>query len=784
MVEGGAQSDGPVFSVTKKGEEEKDEHFYGRSTKEVWRKALDDPKGEDHSGMKEYEVRKLVEGLKNSQNCKDYEFLVIRDQLASQKEAEARVAALKEEAAAKSAKSSGGKSTTQKELKAKEKEFKAMERAEREAEKAKEKAAKEEEKRRINEERERVKEEKAEQRREEQREAARKRREENAKQAEEERWNTRFPIEDLAVELEEEVLREAEAAGHEVLAQRAAARAAVDAVARGLRNGAALEAGRVAASKVKDGEAADEAMAMALEAAEEWDGEDVEMKPAAVTREVKKEGGDTDMPDAASAAPEEEVVDAKELVRPGTKVQMLFEEGGQERWFQGFVQRLTGGGEESLDIAFYDGESSSVPRRDKDVKVLSQGVLRLPLGAPAPRRAPPHASDVMGIMNFIENFRGELGMPKGSLTDLLDGLASPAASPFLGELYMSLLYCAMQAAKQQTLVVPETWFAETTLTQHTWPEVARRWMLFGPWGEMHRRRFAEACSAVAVLPQQVCGNKASPHAHLTMLQCLIEDCLEFSSVHDDIQKRLEKTDEIRTLEAQRLKEYADGDKQYRKERERREAEANAEDEDDPEPQFEIPPELLESADDSDKQAKIEELQEEFDRLHDTWEKKHKNKSRADEREREQAERDQRRFYDRHEKQEADNAAKLERHQVRHAPLGMDRHRNRYWWFTSDKPSLYVEPHADVPGAGTAEWRLYSGAEEIEALKTKLNVKGVREAKLHKSAPSCPPTCPAQPPRPPAPSHASPRFMRWLWAPGSSPLACPPGTGAWKRSRAS
>ena len=38
-----------------------------------------------------------------------------------------------------------------------------------------------------------------------------------------------------------------------------------------------------------------------------------------------------------------------------------------------------------------------------------------------------------------------------------------------------------------------------------------------------------------------------------MLQCLIEDCLEFSAVHELIEKRLDKSDDIRRNEALRQK---------------------------------------------------------------------------------------------------------------------------------------------------------------------------------------------------------------------------------------
>jgi hypothetical protein len=145
-----------VFLVTKKGGEGEHEKFYGRSGKEVWRKALEDPKCEERMGLREGEVRKRIEGLKHALDCASYEFLQMREQAVQQEAAKERQATAMEQEA-KAAKGGGkgggggggGKGGGAKAVagpkKATIKETKAKERAEREEEKAKEKAAKEEE---------------------------------------------------------------------------------------------------------------------------------------------------------------------------------------------------------------------------------------------------------------------------------------------------------------------------------------------------------------------------------------------------------------------------------------------------------------------------------------------------------------------------------------------------------------------------------------------------------------------------------------------------------------
>lgn len=143
-----------MFLVTKKGGEGNDERFYGRSAKEAWRKALEDPKCEERMGLREHEVRKRIEGLKHALDCSSYEFLAMKEQAAAQEAAKERQIASLEQAA-KAAKAggkaggSGGKGGGAKAdtgpKKATIKETKAKERAAREEDKAKDKAAKEEE---------------------------------------------------------------------------------------------------------------------------------------------------------------------------------------------------------------------------------------------------------------------------------------------------------------------------------------------------------------------------------------------------------------------------------------------------------------------------------------------------------------------------------------------------------------------------------------------------------------------------------------------------------------
>jgi hypothetical protein len=191
-----------------------------------------------------------------------------------------------------------------------------------------------------------------------------------------------------------------------------------------------------------------------------------------------------------------------------------------------------------MTIAFYDGEKQEVPLADPDVEVLDQGAVRLPHAEASCTRAHPRAGDVLAIYSFIDSFKTEpFGLPKCTLHDLMEGLAAPAGSTLLGDLYVALLALAMQAAQQQGLVVPMTWLAESTLNHFTWPELARRWFVCGPNKQLHRKWSPEAVAAAQTLPNAACGAATLPEGHVMMVSCLIEDALDHAEVRRVVDTR-------------------------------------------------------------------------------------------------------------------------------------------------------------------------------------------------------------------------------------------------------
>jgi len=73
----------------------------------------------------------------------------------------------------------------------------------------------------------------------------------------------------------------------------------------------------------------------------------------------------------------------------------------------------------SISIDFYDENPEwEVPKNDPDVEILDQGLLRLPPSVQKPQRAPMHNADVLNVARFVDAFKLELKLPKGSLVDL------------------------------------------------------------------------------------------------------------------------------------------------------------------------------------------------------------------------------------------------------------------------------------------------------------------------------------------------------------------------------
>ena len=70
-------------------------------------------------------------------------------------------------------------------------------------------------------------------------------------------------------------------------------------------------------------------------------------------------------------------------------------------------------------IDFYDEtEALEYSIDDPDVEILGQGLLRLPPLAPKPERAPVHSADLLTVARFVDAFRAELKLPKGTIKDL------------------------------------------------------------------------------------------------------------------------------------------------------------------------------------------------------------------------------------------------------------------------------------------------------------------------------------------------------------------------------
>ncbi|KAG5004129.1 hypothetical protein JHK86_028268 [Glycine max] len=67
---------------------------------------------------------------------------------------------------------------------------------------------------------------------------------------------------------------------------------------------------------------------------------------------------------------------------------------------------------------------------------------------------------------------------------------------------------------------------------------------------------------------------------------------------------------------------------------------------------------------------------------------------------------------------------MEKWQIRTSPLGKDKYYNRYWWFHRDGRIFVESSDSKVSG-------VYSSQEELYALMSSLNCKGVRERSLHK-----------------------------------------------------
>ena len=732
--------DGPVFvvSVLRQGQDKQE--FFGKHAKLAWRQATKDDTTKDHSGLRDEEVCKHLEGLKHAVSCKNYEFIATR--LPNVELDEDGKSAQKKKKTSQENKTADGEKVAGKKRK---KETEPKEKSEsQKAKRAREKQERDAIKAREKEEKERAAQVAAEEKRKIKEEEARKRKEERALQEIEHKWNNRFPLEDLALDLEERAMQEAKNAQHEVNAQRLAARVVIEAVERGWGEVAVLEAAKKAAQCLSAGDDEQDAREQGLEKGEE------EHAAHPCTSDLPMDVEDDCQLD-------------KELIcRVGTRIKMLFkvenERGEAEhKKFDGFVSKFSEDDSKNMSIHFYDeNDVMEVPKNDPDVTILGQGLLRLPKAWPMPQRAPVHSEDVLTVARFVDAFKAELKLPKCTLLELQSALQDPSHSDVLCRLYQAVLVGAMEAAKDANpnAVVPEVWHGDDTLTNFTWPEIARRWITCGPHAEMNKKRFPEAVSAATCLSTAPGGAKAVPEAHLKLLLCLIEDCMDHADVQSAVSKRVDVADEAVKARDEKMRESVKEEKvaQERITNARHKVElADAGFHgDDPEP---MPNEDTKKAIEMAKAEAEKDKQEEgqgaseteeakalrtaFEDQHAEWKKRRDDRDgKAADKELNDALRQEKRILDQRAKSEADCGTKLEKFCLRNPPLGMDRYRNKYWWFQSNPAVVYVEPPMPPTGQSppdpadfSLEWRMLCGAEQITKLAECLCEKGVREAEL-------------------------------------------------------
>jgi hypothetical protein len=127
----------------------------------------------------------------------------------------------------------------------------------------------------------------------------------------------------------------------------------------------------------------------------------------------------------------------------------------------------------------------------------------------------------------------------------------------------------------------------------------------------------------------------------------------------------------------------------------------------------------------------------FEEKHAEWNKRRDERGgKAADRELTAARNKEKKLHEQKIKADTDCTAKLEKFSMRQAPLGMDRYRNKYWWFPADAATLYVEPPMpssgkDIPDPAnySLEWRMWRGAEAMSKVAECLCDKGLRESEL-------------------------------------------------------
>eukprot|EP00873_Tetraselmis_striata_P021792 jgi/Tetstr1/442056/TSEL_030235.t1 len=323
----------------------------------------------------------------------------------------------------------------------------------------------------------------------------------------------------------------------------------------------------------------------------------------------------------------------------------------------------------------------------------------------------------------------------------------------------------------------------------TWPEVLRRYILLSHKAAQEDedavQLVQDEVASCARLLSKKAPEELSPEQHLLLLESLANEALATAELRAALASRLEGADEVlKDLRAERAedrKQIREVEEQLKEERKRKREEAAAEaaaraeaeaaakaassaaeggdaaateteaappggkadaaaEAEDAEPSWELGPEFTEFRGDGDDRkallewrqrvnAERQRLEKEKLRWHAEKRRRDKERDRAEKLEAEARMAKQRELEklqdDLEEKQEA-YERELDKYIVRQAPLGLDRHRRRYWWgLGAVRGVVYVESE-------TGEWAAITTPEELDKLYDSLDKRGLREAELRDS----------------------------------------------------
>jgi len=145
----------------------------------------------------------------------------------------------------------------------------------------------------------------------------------------------------------------------------------------------------------------------------------------------------------------------------------------------------------------------------------------------------------------------------------------------------------------------------------------------------------------------------------------------------------------------------------------------------------------EAESDEDKALRIA-----FEERHAGWKKRREERGgKTADKELQELQKQEKKLEEGHKRAEAHCMSQLEKYCFRQAPLGLDRYRNKYWWFPSDAATLYVEPPTGEPpiveppmprherASDSSEWRKWCGVGSMTKLASCLTEQGARESEL-------------------------------------------------------